>query len=178
MGEKIPLILRTDRILFRGTVDDDAKKIRSERLIKKPETTVAALGQGNARQRSRLCTIYRDVTGRTRCAVGPRGRAEQPGVAWHIDILLIRNYHDDVRTPSNFSACLCHAYHPGARARATDSTTEYSNSVLVWIPLQRARWRTHVTSVQRYGQPSETRLKTQDSGLRTSLVASLESSNI
>ena len=35
-----------------------------------------------------------------------RGRAEQPGVAWHIDILLIRNYHDDVRTPSNFSACL------------------------------------------------------------------------
>ena len=29
VGEKIPLFLRTDRILFRGTVDDDAKKIRS-----------------------------------------------------------------------------------------------------------------------------------------------------
>ena len=28
---------------FRGTVDDDAKKIRSEQLGKKPETTVAAL---------------------------------------------------------------------------------------------------------------------------------------
>ena len=49
VGRKIPLFLRTDRILFRGTVDDDAKKIRSERLIQKPETTVAALGQGNAR---------------------------------------------------------------------------------------------------------------------------------
>ena len=49
LGEKIPLFLRTDRILFRGTVDDDAKKIRSEQLGEKPETTVAALGQGNAR---------------------------------------------------------------------------------------------------------------------------------
>ena len=49
LGEKIPLFLRTDRILFRGTVDDDAKKIRSERLIQKPVTTAAALGQGNAR---------------------------------------------------------------------------------------------------------------------------------
>ena len=49
LGEKIPLFLRTDRILFRGTVDDDAKKIRSERLGRKPVTTVAALGQGNAR---------------------------------------------------------------------------------------------------------------------------------
>ena len=49
LGEKIPLFLRTDRILFRGTVDDDAKKIRSEHLGKKSVTTVAALGQGNAR---------------------------------------------------------------------------------------------------------------------------------
>ena len=32
-------------------------------------------------------------------------------------------------------------------------------------------------AVPNYGQPSETRLKTQDSGLRTWLVASLESSN-
>ena len=58
MGEKIPLFLRTDRILFRGTVDDDAKKIRSERLIQKPETTVAALGQGNARLFSNRIGIW------------------------------------------------------------------------------------------------------------------------
>ena len=41
--KKIPLFLRTDRILFRGTVDDDAKKIRSEHLGEKSVTTVAAL---------------------------------------------------------------------------------------------------------------------------------------
>ena len=39
-------------------------------------------------------------------------------------------------------------------------------------------WRSQCArSLPNYGQPSETRLKTQDSGLRTWLVASLESSN-
>ena len=60
LGEKIPLFLRTDRILFRGTVDDDAKKIRSEHLGEKSVTTVAALGQGNARRNpSRTVTLNR-----------------------------------------------------------------------------------------------------------------------
>ena len=47
-----PARCRTDRILFRFLCDlptADAEKIRSERLGEKPVTTVAALGQGNAR---------------------------------------------------------------------------------------------------------------------------------
>ena len=74
----LPARCRTDRILFRFLCDlptADAEKIRSERLGEKPVTTVAALGQGNARRGRHPPSLVRAPTRSARTRLARRDNA-------------------------------------------------------------------------------------------------------